>query len=133
MHGEQKQCSVFIPRDKTEVQARVFDQLFQDAGRLGCPGTVYTNTWIRCTTVQLVLCNSLFYQRFYISQNLQYILNIFAIALAGLERTVAHALHFKSKDVDETKKLGMVCTANFVQLVDRMFDCLNVGNYTDGK
>ena len=35
--------------------------------------------------------------------------------------------------MDETKKLGMVCTANFVQLVDRMFDCLNVGNYTDGK
>ena len=24
-------------------------------------------------------------------------------------------------------------TASFIQLVDRMFDCLNVGNYTDGK
>ena len=27
----------------------------------------------------------------------------------------------------------MEATATFVQLFDRFFDCLNVGNFTDGK
>lgn len=27
----------------------------------------------------------------------------------------------------------MEATATFVQLLDRFFDCLNVGNFTDGK
>ena len=27
----------------------------------------------------------------------------------------------------------MEATAKFVQLFDRFFDCLNVGNFTDGK
>ena len=46
---------------------------------------------------------------------------------------MAHALCLRAKDEDETKKGDMECTANFVELVNRMFDCLNVGNYTDGK
>lgn len=37
------------------------------------------------------------------------------------------------KHADEYKKPSLESTAHFVELVDNMFDCLNVGNYTDGK
>ena len=46
---------------------------------------------------------------------------------------MAHALRLKAKDAEETKRLSMEHTASFIQLVDRMFDCVNVGNYMDGK
>ena len=55
------------------------------------------------------------------------------ILIQVVSGTVAHALRFRTKDEDETKKGNMECTANFVELVDWMLDCLNVGNYTDGK
>ena len=42
-----------------------------------------------------------------------------------LSTTVAKALAQKGSE--------MAATSSFVQLVDRFFDCLNVGNYTDGK
>ena len=53
--------------------------------------------------------------------------------LQVMSGTVAHALRLRAKDAEEIKKLSMERTASFIQLVDRMFDCLNVGNYMDGK
>ena len=44
--------------------------------------------------------------------------------------TVAHAISYRMKDALDCKKPSMECTARFVQMIDKMFDCLNV---TDGK
>ena len=42
--------------------------------------------------------------------------------------TVAHALRHRMKHADEYKKPSLESTKHFVELVDNMFDCLNVGN-----
>lgn len=42
-----------------------------------------------------------------------------------LSTTVSKALMLRGPEME--------ATSAFVQLVDRFFDCLNVGNYTDGK
>lgn len=53
--------------------------------------------------------------------------------IPGLEWNSGSWTSPKAKDAEETKRLSMEHTASFIQLVDRMFDCLNVGNYMDGK
>ena len=55
------------------------------------------------------------------------------IVLQMLSGTVAHAIRYKMRDAPESKQPSMECTSKFIGMMDKMFDCLNVGNYTDGK
>ena len=55
------------------------------------------------------------------------------LILQVMSGTVAHAILYKMKDAPEWKRPSMECTAKFIGMVDKMFDCLNVGNYTQGK
>ena len=50
-----------------------------------------------------------------------------------LSGTVAHAVLYKMRHAPLSKQPSMKCTAKFIEMMDKMFDCLNVGNYTDGK
>ena len=58
---------------------------------------------------------------------------IFILTLQVMSGTVAHAISYRMRDAPDRKKPSMECTAMFVQMMDKMFDCLNVGNFTDGK
>ena len=55
------------------------------------------------------------------------------LLLQVLSGTVAHALLYKMRHAPVSKQPSMECTAKFIEMMDKMFDCLNVGNYTDGK
>ena len=57
----------------------------------------------------------------------------FILTQQVMSGTVAHAISYRMKDALDCKKPSMECTARFVQMIDKMFDCLNVGNFTDGK
>ena len=47
--------------------------------------------------------------------------------------TVAHAILYKMRDAPEWMRPSMECTAKFIGIVDKMLDCMNDGNYTEGK
>ena len=55
------------------------------------------------------------------------------LLLQVMSGTVAHAILYRMRDAPEWKRPSMECTAKFIGIVDKMFDCLNVGNYTEGS
>ena len=54
-------------------------------------------------------------------------------SLQVMSGTVAHAILYKMRAAPECKRPSMECTATFIGMIDKMFDCLNVGSYTEGK
>ena len=55
------------------------------------------------------------------------------LLLQVMSGTVAYAILYRMRDAPKWKRPSMECTAKFNGMMDKMFDCLNVGNYTEGK
>ena len=97
-----------VPKLKYEhIFLTSFSKMHVDLAAQVCKCILYT---CMCILSVILMCT----QHFILTQQV-------------MSGTVAHAISYRMRDAPDYKKPSMECTARFVQMIDKMFDCLNVG------